>query len=100
LGSLPADVDNNRISQLGDSLAIWRNLDGQASPALAIEKCDTDRSLQCSPADVLMVVDLLTGADAFTEVSGDKLPIFYPKPLYPDESSYPDYECPNMRLLP
>lgn len=93
IGSLPADVDNNRVSQLGDSLAIWRNLDGQMNPVLAVEKCDTDRSSQCLPADVLMVVDLLTGADAFVPVSGHSLPPFYVPPQ-------PNYDCPNMRLLP
>jgi len=96
MGSLPGDADNNRISQSGDTFEIFDNLNGGVSPALAIEKCDTDRSLLCTPADLLMVVDLLNGADAFIEVDGDTLPLFYPDPLHPN----PAYECPEMRLPP
>jgi hypothetical protein len=95
MGSLPADVDDNRTSQYADTYAIWRNLDGPVSPALAIEKCDTDRSVQCSPADVLMTVDLLTGADAVPPpgVNGNSLPPFF-------VPAQPNYDCPNMRLPP
>jgi hypothetical protein len=75
MGTLPADADNNRISQPADTFEVYDNLQGGVIPALAIEKCDTDRSLQCLPADLLMVVDLLTGADAFVEVNGDSLEV-------------------------
>jgi hypothetical protein len=83
LSSLPADADDNRISQLADTFEVYDNLQGGVIPALTIEKCDTDRSLLCSPADLLMVVDLLTGADAFVEVNGDSLEV-----------------CPGMRPPP
>ena len=96
MGSLPGDADDNHISQSDDPLEILDNLNGLVSPALVIEKCDTDRSVLCTPADLLMVVDLLNGADAFIEVNGDKLPLFYPDPLNPT----PRYECPEMRLPP
>jgi len=66
---------------------IFDNLEGLVIPALTIEKCDTDRNLHCLPADLLMVADLLNGADSFTEVNGDSLPAFVPS-------------CPDMRLTP
>jgi len=101
MGSLPADVDGNQKSQLGDSLAIWRNLDGQTNPKLPIERCDSDRSEECTPADVLMVVDMLTGADCFESdtpptpgVNTDSLPDFY------TGSGLLIYNCPNMNLPP
>jgi hypothetical protein len=88
MGSLPADADNSRISQLDDVFEVFDNLQGGiVIPALAIEKCDTDRSVQCSPADLLMVVDLLNGADAFIETNGDSLPALVP-------------ECPTMTMPP
>jgi hypothetical protein len=74
VGSLPGDADNNRVSQLDDSSEIIDNLNGVVNPALTVEKCDTDRSLGCTPADLLMVVDLLNGADAFEPVRGNTLP--------------------------
>jgi len=98
MGSLPADADNSRISQPADTFEVVNNLQGCldppscSEPLLPIERCDTDRSLQCSPADLLMVIDLLTGADAFIEVNGDSLPLFY--------VNNPPYECPNMSLPP
>jgi len=96
MGSLPGDADNSRISRSDDIFEIFDNLAGLVSPKLAPEKCDTDRSLLPTPADLLMVVDLLNGADAFDEVNGDMLPLFYPDPLHPN----PAYECPEMRLPP
>lgn len=75
LGSLPPDADFNRISNFNDVFELYDNLFGVVVPALAIEKCDTDRSLLCTAADLLLAVDLLNGADAFTEVSGDVLPL-------------------------
>jgi len=88
MGSLPADADNSRLSQSDDVFEIFDNLQGGlVIPALTIDKCDTDRSLQCSPADILMVVDLLNGAWAFDEVTGDQLPALVPA-------------CPTMRLPP
>jgi len=59
IGSLPGDVDNDRISQPVDVFELLDNLSGDVSPGLAIEKCDIDRSLLCTPADLLMLIDLL-----------------------------------------
>jgi len=75
MGSLPGDVDNDRISLEGDMFKILDNLRGAVSPALVIEKCDTDRSGPCTPADLLMVVDLLNGADAFDVYKGTQLEV-------------------------
>jgi hypothetical protein len=96
VASLPGDADNSRITRSDDIFEVFDNLAGLVSPTLDPEKCDTDRSLNCTPADLLMVVDLLNGADAFDEVNGDMLPLFYPDPLHPN----PAYECPEMRLPP
>ena len=87
MGSLPPDADNSRISQLDDVFEVFDNLQGIVSPALTIEKCDIDRSVRCSPADLLMAVDVLTGADAFTPTMGDSLPALVPA-------------CPSMNMRP
>jgi hypothetical protein len=76
VGSLPADSDNNRVSSYpDDTFEIEDNLHGYVSPALPLEKCDIDRSGLCTPADLLMAVDVLNGADAFNPVNGDTLPL-------------------------
>ncbi len=59
IGSLPGDVDGNRIVESDDGFELVDNLSGSVNPALAIEKCDIDRSLLCTPADLLIFVDLL-----------------------------------------
>jgi len=51
------------------------NLNGGVTPALPLEKCDIDRSALCSPADLLMVIDLLNGADAFDPVLNNALEV-------------------------
>ncbi len=94
MGSLPADAHNNLISQPDDVFEVINNLQGClnppscSDPLLPIERCDADRNLQCLPADLLMVVDLLNGADAFTEVNGDTLPALFNR------------ACPSMNLAP
>jgi hypothetical protein len=82
MGSLPADADGDSISKPLDTFEVFDNLQGIVSPALAMDKCDIDRSLQCTPADLLMVVDLLNGADCFNEVNGDTLQVPCP-PMRP-----------------
>ena len=59
IGSLPGDVDNNRSTELEDGFELFDNLNAHVNPPLAIEKCDIDRSLLCTPADLLMLIDLL-----------------------------------------
>ena len=97
MGSLPADAStrldiippDSPISQPDDVFEVINNLNGCldppgcTEPLLPIERCDTDRSVQCSPADLLMVVDLLNGADAFDPVwnpvtGGNMLPALVP----------------------
>ena len=77
MGSLPGDADDNRISQPNDIFDVFDNLNGVVNPpsGLPKDKCDTDRSLLCTPADLLMVVDLLNGADAFDPTEGNTLPV-------------------------
>ena len=95
MGSLPPDADNNRISQPDDVFELLDNLQGFVIPALTVEKCNIDRSTLCTGADLLMAVDVLTGADAFATdtpptpgTSGDSLP------------ALTNQTCPDMRLPP
>jgi len=85
MGSLPGDTDNNRISNLNDVFEALDNVLGIVNPHLPIEKCDTDRSQHCSPADLLMIGDLLNGADSFDPSLNHTLPALVPA-------------CPDMRL--
>jgi len=88
LGSLPGDSDTNRISNANDIFESLDNLLGSVNPILTMEKCDTDRSLLCSSADLLMIVDLLNGADLFDPPTlNQTLPVLVP-------------DCPDMRLPP
>lgn len=75
MGSLPGDVNNSQISNLQDVFEAVTNLNGGINPILAVDKCDTDRSLLCAPADLLMVVDLLNGADLFDPKLNKTLPV-------------------------
>ncbi len=79
MGSLPGDADDSRTSEQVDIFKVLNNLNGGVIPALPAEKCDTDRSGFCAPADLLMVVDLLNGADAFDPYRGTQLE---PCPLF------------------
>ncbi len=85
MGSLPGETDQNRISNLNDIFRSLDNLLGISAPRLAIDKCDTDRSGHCMPADLLMIGDLLNGADSFDPALNHILPSLVPA-------------CPNMRL--
>jgi hypothetical protein len=74
LGSLPGDANLDLRSEPLDLLALRDHLPGQIPAGLRAEQCDTDRSGICAPADLLMAVDLLTGADAFEPYLGRELP--------------------------
>jgi len=91
MGSLPGDSNgtiNNWISNENDIFESLDNLLGGVNPILAMEKCDTDRSLLCSSADLLMIVDLLNGADCLgPRTLNQTLPALVPT-------------CPDMRLPP
>ena len=70
IGSLPADASGNGTSNESDIDLLVLNLLGDYYLRLLPEECDIDRSAQCTPADLLMAVDLLNGADAFEPWNG------------------------------
>ena len=91
MGSLPGDSNGNRISNADDIFKLIDNLLGAFSPSYTKDSCDTDRSLLCSPADLLMTVDLLFPADCFHQqgsTSNQSLPELI------------NNTCPDMRLPP
>jgi len=73
-GYLPGDVNADRASVPADVLDLIDNLNGVLVPPLPIWQCDTDRSGACQAADVLGVIDLLNGADAFDPWLNASLP--------------------------
>jgi hypothetical protein len=83
IGSLPGDVDGDRISLRDGGFELLDNLSGKVSPELSIEKCDIDRSLLCTPADLLMFVDLRNDPFFFDFEDCGTLPVcpsFIPPP--------------------
>jgi len=74
LGSLPGDMNWSLLVSHTDIDALADNLDGLILPVLPAERCDTDRNGRCLPADLLMAVDLLTGAWTFAPSLGTVLP--------------------------
>lgn len=83
VGSLPADADGDLFVDLSDFWELYGNLRGDVQPPLTGEKCDMDRSALCTPADLLMAVDILIGAQAFQPYAGATLPA-----------------CPSIRINP
>jgi len=75
VGSLPGDVNGDRASVPADVLDLIDDLNGVLVPPLSIWQCDTDRSGVCQAADILGVIDLLNGADAFDPWLNAGLPI-------------------------
>ncbi|MGB2985614.1 MAG: trypsin-like peptidase domain-containing protein [Phycisphaerae bacterium] len=63
LGYLPADVNWSRTSDASDVLSVIDCLN-EVAPC-EMWQCDADRSDLCAPADILRVIDLLNGADAY-----------------------------------
>jgi hypothetical protein len=74
LGSLPADVNGDSRTDADDIRELIRHLQGQSDPPLAIWQADIDRSGRCTPADLLRVIDLYNGADAYLPFAGLSLP--------------------------
>lgn len=74
LGWLPADVNGDLAAGPTDILATIDNLNNQVQPPYPVEQCDVDRSGTCAPADILRVIDLLNGADAYDPWLGETLP--------------------------
>ncbi|MCH8252640.1 MAG: hypothetical protein IID36_09335, partial [Planctomycetes bacterium] len=74
LGYLPADVNNDKVSNTNDVLYLIDVLNGFVDPAPPAYQTDTDRSGATNANDVLRVIDLLNGAGAFEEWLGATLP--------------------------
>jgi len=72
-GSLPGDATgpltetSSTVGNPADIFELRDNLQDFVVPRLTLEKCDTDRSALCLPADVLTAVDLLNGAGAYPD---------------------------------
>jgi len=73
LGFLPGDVNGDAMSDVGDIGALVDSLNG-VGPALPEWSTDLDRSGQTTPNDILTLIDLLNGADAFIMWNGASLP--------------------------
>ncbi len=73
LGSLPADVNGNGISDGNDVTALATALSG-GGPSRPIWSLDIDRSEAVTPADLLEAIDLLNGAGAYEAFLGATLP--------------------------
>ena len=71
IGYLPADVNNDRLSNANDVLALINALNGFGYP---LHVTDIDRSGVANASDILRVIDLLNGAGAFDVYLGASLP--------------------------
>lgn len=74
IGYLPGDANADGLACPIDILAIIDNLSGQVDPTFEMCQCDIDRSEVCASADILRLIDLLNGADAYEPWSGRTLP--------------------------
>ena len=74
LGYLPADVNNDKLSNANDVLFLIDVLNGVISPAPPAYQTDTDRSGATNGNDVLRVIDLLNGAGVYDEYLNAELP--------------------------
>ena len=72
LGSLPGDMNGSLTSDAADIQAVIDCVSGLA--ACELPQCDADRSGSCAPSDILRVIDLLNGGDAFDLWMGEQLP--------------------------
>ena len=74
VGYLPADVNNDKLSNANDVLFLIDVLNGVIDPAPPEYQTDTDRSGVTNPSDVLRVIDLLNGAGEYDIYLGATLP--------------------------
>ena len=74
IGYLPADVNNDKLSNANDVLYLIDVLNGVIDPAPPAYQTDPDRSGITNPSDVLRVIDLLNGAGAYDEYLNAELP--------------------------
>ena len=73
IGFLPADVNEDGISNANDVLALIDFLNG-VGDALPVYKPDIDRSGASNTADVLRVIDLLNGGGVYQVYLNAELP--------------------------
>jgi hypothetical protein len=74
VGSLPGDVNGDGSVGPADVDELIYHLEGQDADPLAPWQCDIDRSGQCTAADLLRLIDLLNGAEAYATWNGVSLP--------------------------
>lgn len=69
VGSLPGDVNGDRVSNVVDLIDLVSSLRGATKP-LEVHQCDLDRSGACTPSDLVTLINMLTGAGEFDVWSG------------------------------
>ncbi|MCH8251349.1 MAG: hypothetical protein IID36_02735 [Planctomycetes bacterium] len=74
IGYLPADVNNDKLSNANDVLFLIDVLNGVVETAPPAYQTDADRSGATNANDVLRVIDLLNGAATYDEYLGAELP--------------------------
>jgi len=70
-GSLPVDVNQDLVSNPDDIASLLLGL--RQGVALSDTQCDLNRSLRCTPQDILEAVDLLAGSES-TPLEGTTIP--------------------------
>ncbi len=75
VGILPGDVDQNGVTNLLDVTALIDHLNGNVNPAQDFWQCDIDRSGECSPSDLLGLINLFNGASEFEVWFDASLPV-------------------------
>ncbi len=75
MGHLQGDADLNLTAGFADVFEALDNLDGsyEGGP-MANDQCDADRSNLCTGADLLTIVDFMTGADIYEPGNGHTIP--------------------------
>lgn len=73
LGSLPADVSNDRTASAPDILWLIDCLNGVR--VCEQFQCDVDRSNVCGPPDILRTIDLLNGAGSYDPTLNVNIPV-------------------------
>jgi len=65
LGYLPGDVTNDRVAAQNDIGVLIDYLVDPALHPLELYQCDINRSGACTPADLLRLIDVFAGGDAY-----------------------------------
>lgn len=74
VGFLPGDVTQDGITSLMDIEVLLENLNNTLAQPLEFRQCDIDRSGKCGPGDLLAIIDLLNGGEAFDPWLNETLP--------------------------